>query len=270
MVLQDGTHLITKLSDLGSGLLARRWSGVRVLAVLMAGLGGWGVVRGLPKLVRLVSTKAVANPSLISHRRLHGAEAVGQLVTTFQGNYVTVAVATILFGLLAFHLIGVAQGLYARAPLRSLVAALFFGGSVISAMLLGLTVLKVSEFAFQHRLAPPSEQQWLEGGISFLNQLHLIFVYGWFLFLALGWFAAALGAVTCEGGVRWAGLSLLIASVVLLTAVGARHWIPGSGPNAPEYLVFVSTDFLDIAMGLAFLSSGVLGWLLSLPKKRDA
>ena len=171
------------------------WSGVRVLALLVAALGLYGVVSGVIDLIRGAVPEAM--------RRLEPGQTLAGLVRDYPGNFATVVIFSLFMVVLAVHFLALLRDLYRYAPLAALLGGLFLGGSVLLGMALGLTTLKVNEFALQlvagraqqQPWFTPEQDVWLRGGINFLNQLHLIFVSGWFLCTGIGWMFVGWGAL---------------------------------------------------------------------------
>ena len=75
------------------------------------------------------------------------------------------------------------------------------------------------------------EQRWLEGGVTFLNQLHLVFVDGWFFFAGIGWIFLGLAALSCRNWGRAIGFVMLAAGVTMNEALLGANWSPSSGPT---------------------------------------
>lgn len=243
-------------------LAGTQLSGLRALALLIAVVGAWGTISEVASLAELLETRRVPNPSLVSERRLHGSPAIADLTSSFRGNFVTVVVATVLFVVFAFHLFGLVRSMSHRSPILAILAAVFFAGGTLSGVFIGLTALKVNELAFQHAMAPENARTWLENGMAFLNQLHLVSVYGWFLCSGIAWLMVGLAAPAMRGKARLAALIVLGGALALVVGVGARHWLPGSGAQVSARVAFLGSEFVEFGMALSFLGSGLLAWLL--------
>jgi hypothetical protein len=124
------------------------------LALLVAILGAWGTVSEVPSLGKLLETGRVPNPSLVSARRLQGSLAIVELTSSFYGSFVTIVIAIGLVVLFAVHLFGLVRDMSERSFMPAVVAAVFFAGGTLSGVFIGLTALKVNEFAFQHATSP--------------------------------------------------------------------------------------------------------------------
>ena len=149
-------------------LLSIHWTGLRLLAALMFGLGIWGAVSGLtgvePELKEaLAAVKSggvgttVSNPVVHNDRRLHAALLDNQ-VKDYRGNLAAVAAFSVFVAFVTIHFVGLAWRMLPGAPLSSALGGLFLGASGICGFLLGLDVLKVNEFAFQAVGAQPAER----------------------------------------------------------------------------------------------------------------
>ena len=251
-------NVIASLRRLGAG----PWSSLRVLALLVAALGAYGIVSGILDL-----TKA-APPSM--PRRLEPMQVLESLTGDYPANFATVLIFSLFMLLLSVHFFAILKELYPRAPLASLLAGLFLGGSVLFGMVLGLTALKVNEFALQvaagstqqQEWFTSEQQEWLRDGINFLNQIHLIFVWGWLLCLGLGWMFVGWGVLSGLAGVRVAGGAELLAGLAVVTGVMFELWEPTYAGNPPPIaLLFIRQ--LQIAIALGLLASGVLAWSLT-------
>jgi len=224
-------------------LLSIRWTGLRLLAAVVLALGVWGTASALTGVDReleeaLAAAKSgglrasVTNPVVHNIRRQHAASLENQ-VKDYRVNLAAVAAFFAYVMLSTIHFAGLVWRIVPAAPVSAGLGALFLGASGICGFLLGVDVLKVSEFAFAAAGAQPAEREWLQGGMAFLNQLHLVFVTGWVLFLAFGWFALGVGTRRLAGGPRFASYGLLLGPMVLLASIGARHWLPTYGATAP-------------------------------------
>lgn len=238
------------------------WSTPRVLAVLFGGLGFWGVVQAPLQLARAFTSKSLANPVFESDQRLGPAGPLAELVAAYPANFWTIVGFSVFLTLLAIHFLDVSRRLYPRAPLSSLLAGLFLGASIVMGLMLGLTVLKVSEFAVQAASATAEQQTWLHEGVGFLIQLHLVFVYGWFLFTGLGWLFLGSGSLSGNSAIRRGGVLAIVAGAMVIAGVGARFWLPSYGALAPPLVIASAQHLFEIGMALGFLASGLLGWML--------
>lgn len=243
---------------------AVHWSGLRVLALMLAVLGAWGVFDGIPGLFR------AASPMM---RRLEPTQTLEGLLRDYPSNFATFVVFSLFMIVLSIHFFALLRDLYPHAPVAALVAGLLLGGSVLFGLILMLTALKVNEFALQ--AADGSAQQqpwfsaeqqaWLRGGINFLNQLHLIFVWGWLFCLGVGWMAVGsgvLGARVPARLVRLSGGLALVAGVGIVVGVLFELWEPTYAGNLPRFAVFFIRQW-EVAIAAGFLASGVLGWSLA-------
>jgi len=241
----------------------RHWSGFRVLALLIAALGAWGLLRGLPDVLR-------ASPPMM--RRLEPGETVQALLRDYPGNFATVVIFSLFMLVLCVHFMAVLRDLYPLAQVPALAGGVFLGGSVLFGIALGLTALKINEFALQaaHGAAQqqtwftPEQQVWVRDGINFLNQLHLISVWGWLLCLGFGFFFVGVGALTAHVPSRLirltAGLGLF-AGLALVSGVLLEFWGPMYAGAPPRYAVFF-LRLWEVAVAVGLLASGGLGWLL--------
>ena len=243
---------------------AVRWSVLRVLALVVAALGAWGVFRGIPALVRLTP---------LGMRRLEPAQTLEGLLRDYPGNFATFAVFSLFMIVLSVHFFALLRDLYPHAPLAALVAGLFLGGSVLFGLTLVLTALKINEFALQAAAGSAQQQpwfsaeqqEWLSGGINFLNQLHLIFVWGWLLCLGLGWVFVGWGVLAGRAVarvVRLSGSLALVAGLGVVTGVLFELWEPTYAGNPTRLAVFFVRQW-EVAIAAGLLASGVLGWSLA-------
>jgi len=244
-----------------------RWSSLHVLALLVIALPGiYGVfsfvISDLPR-SNPFSTELITNPVYWNDQRLTPEKALEKLTKDFPGNFATVIGFSAFIILLSIHYASVLRGLYAYAPVRSIIATVFLGGSVLFGLLVGLSLMRVNEFAFQVASAGAEQKEWLRTGIGFLIQIHLIYVYAWILCTGLGWMSVGSGAFRGKRWMRRVGGIELFAGLMLVTSVIARACLPTYGETAPRFAVFLSHLFgPGIALGL--LASGVLFWLFSL------
>ena len=243
-------------------LMSIHWTGLRVLAAVVVAVGLWGTVSGLTEVVAKsgsVGTTA-SNPVVDNDQRRHAALLDNQ-VKDYGANLAALGAFSAFVALVTIHFVGLAWRMFAGAPLSSIMGGLFLGASGICGLLVAPAVARVNEFAFQAVGAQPAEREWLQGGMAFLNQIHLIFISGWVLFLALGWVALSLGAVRMAGRHRLGGCLVLLGAVMILVSVGARYWLPTYGATVPTGVLVLDRVFgLGIAMGL--VGSGLLAWML--------
>jgi len=245
---------------------AIHWSGLRILALLVAALGAYGVLSSIREIVQATppTMRLIANPVFGNPQRLDPPQAVEILTRDYPGNF-RAAFAFALFSLiLGVHFFALLRNLYPRAPLASLVAGLLLGGSVFCGLILGLTVLKVDEFALQAAVASAEEQSWLRGGINFLRQIHVIFASGWFLCIGLAWVFVGWAVLRGGFGLWLFGTVQLVAGVAVLSSVMARAWLPTYGAQAPALAVFMSGEALqNTGLVWGLLASGIVGWVLA-------
>jgi hypothetical protein len=140
------------LSELRMSLKGIRWSGQRILATVIAALGAYGLFSLLRGLLRVSSS---AGP-----RRLDPEQTLSGLVRDYGANYATVVIFWIFLLLLAIHFIALVYDLFRCAPVPSVLAGLFLGGSVLFGFGLGLAVLKINEFAVEAVTAAQNAQPW--------------------------------------------------------------------------------------------------------------
>ncbi len=118
-----------------------QWSSLHVLALLIITLGLYGVISFF---IGVVHTNPfvgalIANPVFWNDQRLTPEKALEQLTKDFPGNFATVIGFSVFIILLSIHYASVLRGLYAYAPVRSIIAAVFLGGSVLFGLLVGLS-----------------------------------------------------------------------------------------------------------------------------------
>jgi hypothetical protein len=241
---------------------------LRVLATLV-GLGGvWGVLHNLGRSADLLSRQPV--PNLVYHnavRRLPPLDALEQLRSAFPGNFATVSGGILLAMLFAILFFGVLSKLYNAAPVPTLLATLFLGGSVLAVVLQAATILRVSEFAFQATIATTDERRWLEGGVTFLNQLHLIFVHSWFLLTGLGWVFLGQASFGHSRWRNWAGAATLGGGVAVVSGEVLRAWFPELGETIPMALASGQAMIVAGGMSLGVLGTGSLALCVSAPAR---
>jgi hypothetical protein len=251
------------IAGLRPRLLEVHWTGVRVLALVVTVLGGVGTLQGLAQLPRLFSLQAVPSFAFTNDQRLAGPEAIRELQGSLTGNLgVFIALGVLLLAVVPLFVV-VIRALITRAPVSASLGGLFLGGSVLAGFLLGITALKVNELAIQSAAATPEEQTWLRSGITYLNQAHLIFVYGWFLFTGLGWIFLSLATARCDRWSRLFGRVATVAGTLICLGVLARLWLPSYGKLAPQAFLFVASNTIELGLALGFLATGLLAWRLS-------
>ena len=248
------------------------WTGLRVLAAVVIAVGLWGTVSGLTGVESelkeaLAAVKSggvgttVSNPVVGNNQRRHAALLDNQ-VKDYRANLAAVGAFSVFVALVTIHFVGLAWRMLARAPLSSTIGGLFLGASGICGLLVAPAVARVNEFAFQAVGAQPAEREWLQGGMAFLNQLHLIFITGWLLFLGLGWVALGLAAVRLAGRYRLAGCVVLLSAIMILVSVGARYWLPTYGATVPAGVLLLSGEGFGLGIATGLIGSGLLGWML--------
>jgi len=246
------------LSELRMSLRGTRWSGQRILATVFAALGAYGLFSTLRGLLHASSS---AGP-----RRLEPGQVLSGLVRDYAANYATVVIFWMFLVLLAIHFIALVCELYPRAPAPSVLAGLFLGGSVLFGFGLGLTVLKVNEFAVEAVTAAQSGQQWfsaeqgawLRGGINFLIQLHIIFVSGWFLWTGLGFGFTGWAAIRGRANPRVVAVAQAVAGLTMVVGVLVRIYQPAD-PGAQVWTL-LETKLTEGGIALGLLTSGILAW----------
>ena len=242
-----------------------RWTKLRVLATLLALGFGTGVLFDVARSAALFSRQPVPNVVYHNDQRLPPLAALEQLRTAFPVNFATELVgiaAAVLIAILFFTLLAT---LYHGAPVLTLVAALFLGGSVLAVVLQAMTILRVSEFGFQAPIATPEERRWLEGGVTFLNQLHLIFVHSWFLLTGLGSVFLGLASFGHSRWRTWAGAITLGGGVAVVSGEVLRAWSPELGESVPMALALCDSMLFGDGMGLIGLGAALLLWSVSPP-----
>ncbi len=243
-------------------VLSIHWTGLRVLAAFVVALALWGTISGSTEVVAKfgeVGTTA-PNPVVDNDQRRHAALLANQ-VKDYRANLAALGGFSVFVALVTIHFVSLAWRMFARVPLSAIMGGLFLGASGICGLLVAPAVARVNEFAFQAVGAQPAEREWLQGGMAFLNQLHLIFISGWLLFLGLGWVALGVGAVRMAGHYRLGGCLGLLGAVMILVSVGARYWLPTYGATVPAGILLLDAVFsLGIAVGL--LGSGLLAWMI--------
>ncbi len=246
------------LSELRMSLKGIRWSGQRILATVIAALGAYGLFSLLRGLLRVSSS---AGP-----RRLIPEQTLSGLVRDYGANYATVVIFWIFLLLLAIHFTALVYDLFRRAPVPSVLAGLFIGGSVLFGFGLGLTVLKINEFAVEAVTAAQNAQPWfsaeqgtwLRGGINFLIQLHIIFVSGWFLWTGLGFGFTGWAALRSRANPRAVAVAQALAGLSMVAGVLIRIYQPADPGRQVWSLLETKLTEGGIALGL--LASGILAW----------
>lgn len=255
----------------GSG----RRSGLRLLALLIASLGVWGVLRGLPELLR---ASTAAGTTLSDARRLEPSETVQALLRDYPANFATVVIFSLFMLVLCIHFMAILRDLYPHSQVPAMAGGVFLGGSVLFGIALGLTALKINEFVLQSARGAvqqqpwytPEQQMWVRDGINFLNQLHLISVWGWLLCLGLGFFFVGAGVRAAHLPNRLtliAGWIGLLSGLGLVSGVLFELWEPMYAGAPPRHAIFF-LRLWEVAVAGGFLATGALGWLLPLESRR--
>ncbi len=243
---------------------------LRILALVVGLVGAWGVLQALAGMPALFSRAPVRSLVYQSDQRLLPLDALEQLRTAFPRNFAIVFAFILLAVLVSILFFSILPRLYTGAAVRTLLAGLFFGGSVIAVVPLAITILKVSEFAFQATVVSPAEVRWLEGGVTFLNQLHLVFVHSWFLLSGLGWMFLGLASpasATAPRLCKWGRVAALCAGGAVLAGEVLRAWLPQLGPTLPTFVASGEAMLVDGGMALGFLGTALLAWSLSIPAR---
>ena len=242
-----------------------RLNGLNVLAIFLITLGllGSGLLSVLT-VVQLWShsfSGLVDNPVYLNTQRLTTESSIVELKNNLQGNFAQIGAFTGLVIFLTIHYASILRLAYRCSPLSIIIASFFLGGSLVLGVLIGSALVLVSTFAFQVTLSSPHQQEWLQTGLPFLIQIHLIYVYGWFFCTALGWFAFSFSVMKVKGWIRYFGRAKLLASLIILVSLTIRAWLPLYGEQAPVFVVVIGRLF-GIGMGLGLLASGFLYLLL--------
>lgn len=95
--------------------------------------------------------------------------------------------------------------------------------------------------------------------LVFLNQIHLIFIKGWQLFLAPGWIALGVGTVRMLGRYWFSGCLVWLGGGMIL---GARYWLPTYGTSAPAGVLLLSGEGFSLGITTGLIGPGLLGWML--------
>jgi hypothetical protein len=235
-------------------------TGERTLSISLLLLGGVALAAGalqwVPSLLRAASP--VNNPVFGNARRLHHEETMLHLADTYAVSVAIVVPWLLLTLLLAAAYAMLLRRLYRTSPQHTTLAALFLGGSVLCALLIATSVLKVAEFAVQANTANSVEQEWLLSGINFMNQLHLFYVSGWMLAAAAGWSFLGYGALA-TGVSALRGARLLLGGGVLLgISAAARMTLPAFEPQTAAFLVGLTEPLASVAFGAALIGGGLL------------
>lgn len=239
-----------------------RCTGLQFLALLVLAVGLWGTASGLTSLVTDPNwhLAAKSNPVVVNEQRRHAALIENQ-VKDYPGNLAALAGFSAFILVVTVHFAAVVWRVFSKLPVASLVGGLFLGASGICGLLVLPSVARVNEFAFQVVNAEPGEAEWLRGGMAFLNQIHLVFVAGWLIFLGLGWLALGLGLVRLPGPLRACGVLVLAGGVGILGSLAADYWLPTYGETAPGAVLVLSGAFaVGITVGL--IGTGLLSFLL--------
>lgn len=243
-------------------LRSTQWTGLRVLAAVVIAAGLFGTASGLTELIEKFGeggTRA-SNPVVDNDQRRHAAMLENQ-VKDYPSNLAALSAFSAFVALVTLHFVGLAWRMFAKVPLSSIMGGLFLSASGICGLLVAPAVARVNEFAFQAVGAQPAEREWLQGGMAFLNQLHLIFITGWLLFLGLGWVALGLGAVHMAGRYRLGGCLGVFGAVIILVSVGSRYWLPTYGATVPVGILLLDTVF-SLGIAMCLVSSGLLTWMI--------
>jgi hypothetical protein len=209
----------------------------------------------------------VDNPVFGNARRLPHEETMLYLADAYATSVAIIVPWLLLTLLLAAMYAMLLRRLYRTSPQHTTLAALFLGGSVLCALLVATSVLKVAEFTVQANAAAAVEQEWLRAGVNFMNQLHLFYVSGWMLAAAAGWAFLGYGALAA-GPMAARGARLLLAGGVLLAvSAAARMVLPAFEPQTAAVLVGLTEPLASVAFGAALIGSGLL--LRSVPAESD-
>ena len=241
------------------------WTKLRVLAALVGLVGFGGVLENLARLAELFSRQPVANVVYHNDQRLPALAALEQLRSAFPSNFATESGGVLLAILFAILFFAVLSKLYNAAPVPTLLATLFLGGSVLAVVLQAFTILRVSEFGFQATVVSPDERRWLENGVTFLNQLHLIFVHSWFLLTGLGWVFLGVASFGSSRWRNWAGVATLGGGVAVVSGEILRAWFPELGETVPMALASGQSMLGGGGMALGVLGTSLLVWCVSGP-----
>jgi hypothetical protein len=221
-----------------------------VLGALTLPIAVWLLVRGLAAgVVGGVPSFVFGNVQRLPHEI-----AVGRSATAYPLNVGIIVAWLLVVVLYSVHAAALLRQLWQRAQQATLVAATFLAGATILGVVIGLSILKVSEFAVQSMLAAPGEQAWLRDGITYMNQLHLFYVHSWIFCMAVGWITV--GAAAAQ--VRHGRLVLAAGAAVAITFL-ARVWLPVFGPTAPGFAVLLSDQVMMVGVAAGWLGSGLLG-----------
>ncbi|HJQ89687.1 MAG TPA: hypothetical protein VJ820_19755 [Propionibacteriaceae bacterium] len=244
-------------------LLSTRWSAVRILALLVVAVGLWATGSQLITLVKQVDgvVAATPNPVVENEQRRHAALLENQ-VKDYPANLGALLAFSGFILVVTVHFAAVVWRVFPKLPLTSLVAGLFLAASGICGLLVLPSVAKVNEFAFQAVGAATGEREWLRGGMAFLNQIHLVFVSGWLMFLALGWLALGVGLVRLPGHLRAWGILVLAGSIGIVVSLATRYWLPTYGSTAPGAALVLSGEVFPLGIGLGLTGTGLVSFLL--------
>lgn len=244
-------------------LLNKQWTGVQILAVLVVALGLWATVSQLATLAKKVAEglAATLNPVVENEQRRHAALLESQ-VQDYPANLGALLAFSVFILLISVHFASVVSRVYSKLPLASLVGGILLAASGICGLLVLPSVARVNEFAFQAAGAETREVEWLQGGMAFLNQIHLIFVTGWLMFLALGWQALGLGLVRLPGRLRTCGVLVLVGGVAIVVSVATRYWLPTYGQTVPGKVLVLAGEIFPLGIGLGLIGTGLLSLLV--------
>jgi hypothetical protein len=147
-------------------------------------------------------------------------------------------------------------------------SVLFLGGSVLAVVLQAMTILRVSEFA-QATVASPGERRWLENGVTFLNQLHLIFVHSWFLLTGLGLVFLGGASFGHSRWRTWAEAATLGGGLAVVSGEVLRAWFPELGGTVPMALASGDDRLVAGGMALGLLGTASLALCVSAPARKN-
>ncbi len=103
----------------------------------------------------------------------------------------------------------------------------------------------------------------MEDGVTFLNQIHLIFLDGWYFFVGLGWIFTGLAAVRCPTWSKAIGFAALAAGVMVVSGVVAVFWRPTYGETVSLLVSSLQETLIEGGLALGLASTGLLAWSLS-------
>lgn len=242
------------------------WPGARVVALVVALFGAYGVISSIGELWRTTppSLSGIPNPVFGHPERPATTEAITEFARQYRGNFGVAAFFSFFLVLIAANFFHNLTRLFPHAPIRSVFAGVFLGAAVLCGFLVVLSVLKISELALQALAAGGEQEAWLRPGMNLLFQLHVVYGSAFFLCMGWGWFlmGTAMWAVPVRAWwTRSAAAILLLAGLVGIVVVLDRAWLPTFGAQAPSWAVFLSREaFGNTALVWALLASGIFGW----------